>query len=191
MRFDTNVRGLPWDFTPEQASQTIRIGDTGLAFFKVTNHGLDATGGPGPVQHRPRPGRTLLLQAPSRFCWQNQTIKAEEAKEFPVAYFVDPRFAKGDDAQGLKEITLSYTFFPAADARAQSAQASELKRRQRNRSRRDVTLAGSSQAEELTLPSSRMMIHLKGPINALAGESSRSEPVEDPASAALYDPRNA
>ena len=120
VRFDTNVRGLPWDFRAEQASQTLELGQTGLAFFKVTNHGST-----------PLTGRALFNVAPDQagpyfsklecFCWQNQTIKAGETKEFPVAYFVDPRFAKGDDTQGLKEITLSYTFFPAADARAQSA----------------------------------------------------------------------
>src|SRR5208283_3423030 len=36
--FDTNVRDLPWDFRPEQTDQTIHIGQTGLAFFDVTNH---------------------------------------------------------------------------------------------------------------------------------------------------------
>ena len=120
VRFDTNVRDLPWSFQAEQASQTLQLGQTGLAFFKVTNHGST-----------PLTGRALFNVAPDQagpyfsklecFCWQNQTIQAGETKEFPVAYFVDPRFAKGDDTQNLKEITLSYTFFPAADARAQPA----------------------------------------------------------------------
>ncbi len=120
VRFDTNVRDLPWDFKAEQASQTLQLGQTGLAFFKVTNHGST-----------PLVGRALFNVAPDQagpyfsklecFCWTDQTMQPGETKEFPVAYFVDPRFAKGDDTQGLKEITLSYTFFPAADARAQSA----------------------------------------------------------------------
>ncbi len=37
IRFDANVRGVPWDFAPDQATQTVQIGKTGLAFFKVTN----------------------------------------------------------------------------------------------------------------------------------------------------------
>src|SRR3954468_20914448 len=32
IRFDANVRNLPWDFQAMQTSQDIRIGDTGLAF---------------------------------------------------------------------------------------------------------------------------------------------------------------
>jgi cytochrome c oxidase assembly protein subunit 11 len=118
VRFDTNVRDLPWDFQPEQATESVKIGATGLAFFKVTNHGST-----------PLTGRAVYNIAPDQaapyfeklecFCFTNQTIKPGETKEFPVAYFVDPRFATGDDTQGLKEITLSYTFYPAADARAQ------------------------------------------------------------------------
>ena len=36
IRFDTNVRDLPWSFKAEQISQTLKIGSTGLAFFKET-----------------------------------------------------------------------------------------------------------------------------------------------------------
>jgi cytochrome c oxidase assembly protein subunit 11 len=121
VRFDTNVRDLPWDFQPEQPSETLNIGATGLAFFKVTNHGST-----------PLTGRAVYNVAPDQagpyfsklecFCFTNQTIKAGETKEFPVAYFVDPRFATGDDTKGMSEITLSYTFYPAADARTQPAQ---------------------------------------------------------------------
>ena len=37
VRFDTNVRGLPMTFKAEQATQRVRIGETGLAYFDVTN----------------------------------------------------------------------------------------------------------------------------------------------------------
>ena len=37
VRFDTNVRGLPWEFEADQTRQTVRIGDTGIAYFRVTN----------------------------------------------------------------------------------------------------------------------------------------------------------
>src|ERR1700744_1972532 len=33
IRFDANVRGIPWDFAPAQPTQTVQIGKTGLAFF--------------------------------------------------------------------------------------------------------------------------------------------------------------
>src|SRR6185312_1107437 len=36
--FNTNVRGLAWDFEPNVPSQIARLGDSKLAFFKVTNN---------------------------------------------------------------------------------------------------------------------------------------------------------
>src|SRR5262245_13761759 len=38
VRFDTNVApGLPLVFTPDENTKTLKIGQTGLAFFRVTN----------------------------------------------------------------------------------------------------------------------------------------------------------
>jgi cytochrome c oxidase assembly protein subunit 11 len=116
VRFDTNVRNLPWDFAPEQPSETIRIGSTALAFFKVTNHGS------APITGRAVYNIAPLQAAPyfsklECFCFTDQTIKPGETKEFPVAYFVDPQFATDDEVKGLQEITLSYTFYPSVEGR--------------------------------------------------------------------------
>ena len=38
VRFDATVnQGLPWRFKPEQVSQTLKIGETGLAFYEAEN----------------------------------------------------------------------------------------------------------------------------------------------------------
>jgi cytochrome c oxidase assembly protein subunit 11 len=114
VRFDANVRSLPWDFTTEQVSQDIKIGATGLAFFKVTNKG-----------DKPFTGRAMYNVVPEQagpyfqklecFCFTNQTIQPGETVEFPVVYFVDPAYADDPETKGKSEITLSYTFFPAVD----------------------------------------------------------------------------
>ena len=110
--FDTNVRGLPWKFTPMQPSQTARLGEPKLAYFLATNTGKTAV-----------TGRALFNVAPDSaayyfsklecFCFKNQTLQPGETVEFPVVYFVDPRYAKDKDAVAAGPITLSYTFFPA------------------------------------------------------------------------------
>ena len=115
IRFDANVRDLPWKFTAEQATQDIRIGETGLAFFKVTNNG-----------DRPITGRAIYNVVPEAagayfqklecFCFSDQTIAAGETIEFPVVYFVDPKFADDFETKGKGEVTLSYTFFPSVEA---------------------------------------------------------------------------
>jgi cytochrome c oxidase assembly protein subunit 11 len=115
IRFDANVRTLPWDFSAEQTSQQVRIGDTGLAFFKVTNHG-----------DKPMTGRALYNVVPEQagpyfqklecFCFSNQTIQPGQTVEFPVVYFVDPQYVDDVETKGKDEITLSYTFFPAVES---------------------------------------------------------------------------
>ena len=42
-----------------------------------------------------------------------ETIRPGQTVEFPVVYFVDPRYAADKDAVAAGPITLSYTFFPA------------------------------------------------------------------------------
>ena len=37
---------------------------------------------------------------------------------FPVSFFVDPNILKDRDAQGVTNITLSYTFYPVGGAKS-------------------------------------------------------------------------
>ena len=115
VRFDANVRGLPWTFTAEQVSQELKIGETGLAFFKVTNNG-----------DKPITGRAIYNVVPESagayfqklecFCFDDQTIAAGQTIEFPVVYFVDPKYAEDFETKGKGEVTLSYTFFRSVEA---------------------------------------------------------------------------
>ena len=127
IRFDANVRNLPWDFQAMQVSQDIRIGDTGLAFFKVSN-----------TSDKPLTGRAMYNVVPEQagpyfqklecFCFSSQTIEPGQTVEFPVVYFVDPGFVTDPDTKGKSEITLSYTFFPAVEGADGSKQAATTPR---------------------------------------------------------------
>lgn len=114
VRFDTNIRGLPWDFAPEQASETVKIGATNLAFFKVTNNGAQPITGRAAYNVTPESTSPYFSKLEC-FCFKDQTIKPGETKEFPVAYFVDPLIAQDADAGRVQEITLSYTFYRSPD----------------------------------------------------------------------------
>jgi cytochrome c oxidase assembly protein subunit 11 len=115
IRFDTNVDGLPWDFSAENNNQVIKIGETKVATFKVTNH-----------SDKPITGRAVFNVVPEQaavyfeklacFCFSDQTIPAGKTVELPVLYFVDPKYATDINTRNKKEITLSYTFYPATDA---------------------------------------------------------------------------
>jgi cytochrome c oxidase assembly protein subunit 11 len=127
IRFDANVRDLPWDFGPDQLSQTVRIGDTGLAFFHVTNRS-DRTITAHATYNVVPLGAGLYFEKLQCFCFTDQTLKPGQTADFPVVYFVDPRFATDPDTKNTPQVTLSYTFFrvggSAAPVAAQAAPSS-------------------------------------------------------------------
>lgn len=122
IRFDANVRDLPWTFKAEQTSQEAKIGETKIAFFKVTNN-----------SDKPVTGRALFNVVPEQagpyfqklqcFCFSDQTIAAGATVDMPVLYYVDPKYADDINTKGKPEVTLSYTFFPSASKQAQAAPA--------------------------------------------------------------------
>ena len=121
IRFDTNVRDLPMTFRAEQVSQRVRIGETGIAFFDVTNTSdrpISAKAAYNVVPERAGP----YFQKLQCFCFDEQIIQPGQTMKFPVQYFVAPEMATDREARGVEEITLSYTFYPTE--RFQQAQAS-------------------------------------------------------------------
>lgn len=122
VRFDANSRDLPFTFTAEQTSQEVKLGETKLAFFRVVNKSdkpvtARATFNVVPEQAGPH---FKKLQC---FCFSDQTIAAGQTVDMPVLYFVDPKYAEDFETRGKREITLSYTFFPATDAPATPPQS--------------------------------------------------------------------
>lgn len=116
VRFDTNVRGgLPMAFKAETPTQRVRIGETGMAYFDVTNTSdkpiqVRASYNVSPEQTGP------YFQKLQCFCFTDQTLAAGETRQFPVQYFIAPELATDREAKGARDITLSYTFYPSVDA---------------------------------------------------------------------------
>ena len=121
VRFDANVRGLPWTFTPSQVKQEVRIGAQTLAHYKVTNTGETAVTGQAVFNVVPEQAGAYF-QKLDCFCFTDQTIQPGATVDMPVLYFIDPKYASDFDTKGKKEVTLSYTFFPSAEgAQTQAA----------------------------------------------------------------------
>ena len=122
IRFDTNVRDLPMTFRAEQTTQRVRIGETGIAYFDVTNTSdkpLKAVASYNVVPEYTGP----YFQKLQCFCFDEQTIPAGVTMKFPIQYFVAPELATDREAKGATEITLSYTFYPAKDGASASGAA--------------------------------------------------------------------
>lgn len=116
VRFDASTaQGLAWRFKPEQVSQTLHIGETGLAFYEAEN-----------LTQKPITGRATFNVSPAKaglyfkkiecFCFTEQTLMPGEKVSMPVTYFVDPALADDGNMDEIQTITLAYTFFPWDDA---------------------------------------------------------------------------
>jgi cytochrome c oxidase assembly protein subunit 11 len=114
VRFDANVHDLPWDFTAEQTAQEVKLGETKLAFFKVVNNSDQPVTARAVFNVVPEQAGTYFKKLQC-FCFSDQTIGAHQTVEMPVLYFVDPKYADDFETKGMKEITLSYTFYGATD----------------------------------------------------------------------------
>jgi cytochrome c oxidase assembly protein subunit 11 len=123
VRFDSNVApGLPWAFAPEVTKMDVKIGETGLAFFRATNN-----------SDKPITGQAIYNVTPEIFgayfnkiqcfCFSEQTLKPHQTVEMPVTFFLDPKMVDDPDATRLSEVTLSYVFYPV-DRPASTADAS-------------------------------------------------------------------
>lgn len=125
VRFDATVGdGLAWRFKPEQAAQTLHIGESGLAFFEAEN-----------LASRPGTGRATFNVSPAKagiyfkkiecFCFTEQRLGAREKASMPVTYFIDPALAADPNLDEVETVTLAYTFFPWDDEEASETSAAE------------------------------------------------------------------
>jgi cytochrome c oxidase assembly protein subunit 11 len=111
INFDTNVRGLPVTFHAEQVRQVVRVGEPTIAFFRVTNtsdQAVEATAAYNVVPEQAGP-YFLKLQC---FCFESQRIEPGQTLEFPVQYFIDETIETEPEGRGIRNVTLSYTFYP-------------------------------------------------------------------------------
>lgn len=121
IRFDANVsKDMPWSFEPVQRTMILKIGETSLAFYKATNHSDHAIKGTAMFNVSPDVAGVHFNKIEC-FCFKEQTLAAGETVEMPVSFYIDPAIVKDRDAAHLKEITLSYTFYPVDAVAAPAA----------------------------------------------------------------------
>ena len=121
IRFDASLEaGMPWQFRAMQPSMTIRIGETGLAFFEAYNPTDKAVGGQASYNVTPDQSGGYFTKIEC-FCFTEQILQPGERIQMPVSFYVDPSIVKDPEASLIKEITLSYTFHVADIPQKQAA----------------------------------------------------------------------
>jgi cytochrome c oxidase assembly protein subunit 11 len=104
VEFDVNSRG-PWYFKPAVRSLQVHPGELNTVLYEFQN-----------IQNRTMAAQAIPSYAPRHsgahfnklecFCFNEYTLAPGEAKEWPVAFIVDPKLPRD-----VTTITLSYTFF--------------------------------------------------------------------------------
>jgi len=125
--FDANVQaGAPLEFRALQPHVDVKLGETMMAFYEVkniSNQPVRATAGFNVVPHKI--GR--YFEKLECFCFQEQTYEPGKTVKLPVVFFVSPDMAKDWQADDVRGITLSYTYYratgPQASARLEDASA--------------------------------------------------------------------
>jgi cytochrome c oxidase assembly protein subunit 11 len=111
VELDGNSQG-PWRFRPTTSSIQVHPGELATVMYEVVN-----------TQNRTVQAQAIPSYAPQSatphfkkvecFCFRQQTLKPNEARQMPVVFFIDPALPRE-----VKTITLSYTFFEIAGTQA-------------------------------------------------------------------------
>lgn len=111
VRFDASKdRDMPWEFRPAQREMTIRIGETGLAFYEAYNPTDRPIAGSAAYNVTPYEAGGFFTKIDC-FCFEEQVLQPGERVDMPVTFYVDPEIVNDRDGKYVKQITLSYTFY--------------------------------------------------------------------------------
>jgi len=104
VEFDANTTG-PWRFRPVVSSMKVHPGEMSQVLYEVVNsqpRKMDAQAIPS---YAPMQAEKYFKKVDC-FCFKQQTLGANEARQMPVVFFIDPKLPSN-----VNTITLSYTFF--------------------------------------------------------------------------------
>ncbi|MGD9981057.1 MAG: cytochrome c oxidase assembly protein [Hyphomonadaceae bacterium] len=120
VRFDANTApDLPVEFAPKQNAQTLRIGETGLAFYRVRNTSNEAVVARATYNVTPHVAGQYFAKLEC-FCFTDRVIAPGAEADLPVVFFVDPEIVSDPDTAEIGTLTLSYTFFRSTSPEAQA-----------------------------------------------------------------------
>lgn len=113
IELDSNSQG-PWRFRTTQRSIEVHPGELATVMYEVVNTLPRKVAGQAIPSYAPQ-AATPHFKKVECFCFQQQELGPNEAKQFPVVFFIDPALPKE-----TKTITLSYTFFEVAGLAAKN-----------------------------------------------------------------------
>ncbi|WP_312511312.1 cytochrome c oxidase assembly protein [Massilia sp.] len=114
VELDGNAQG-PWRFRPTTRSIDVHPGELATVMYEVVNTQGRAVKAQAIPSYAPQSATPHFMKVEC-FCFREQTLQANEARQMPVVFFIDPKLPRE-----VKNITLSYTFFEIGGAFKASA----------------------------------------------------------------------
>jgi len=113
VRFNSDImQDVPWSFSPLQKQVRVNTGENKLIFYTAENKSQDAVKGVATYNVTPAKVSEYFNKVHC-FCFEEQTLAANEKVEMPVSFYIDPEIENDPNMDDVKTITLSYTFFKA------------------------------------------------------------------------------
>lgn len=120
VELDGNAQG-PWRFRPTTRSVQVHPGELTTVMYEVVNTQSRTVQAQAIPSYAPQ-SATPHFKKVECFCFEQQSMKANEARQMPVVFFIDPKLPSE-----VKTITLSYTFFEIAGTQAAAPAATSVK----------------------------------------------------------------
>ena len=101
IKFDANTeRGMPWNFKPVKHELTLKIGETGLAFYEAYNPTSEPIAGTASFNVFPYSAGGYFTKI-ACFCFEEQVLQPGERVQMPVSFYIDPEIVKDKEAKYL------------------------------------------------------------------------------------------
>jgi cytochrome c oxidase assembly protein subunit 11 len=105
VEFDSNSPHSPWLFKPEMSTINVHPGELTTVVYEITNQTPKAMTGQAIPSYGPTEAG-MHFKKLECFCFAKQEFQANEKRQFPVVFVIDPKLPKD-----VNTITLSYTLF--------------------------------------------------------------------------------
>lgn len=102
-----SMKGLPWEFGPEQKSMRVHPGASMVAYYQARNISGESITGQAVPSVAPNKAAAHFKKIEC-FCFTRQTLKPQESRQMPVRFVVDANLPRS-----VNTVTLSYAFFNA------------------------------------------------------------------------------